>query len=156
MPILTLTTSIAAPRERCFDLARNIELHLESMRSTGERAIAGVTTGLLGPNQDVTWEGRHFGLRLQFTSRITAYRPPTHFQDSMVSGPFATFVHEHSFQSNGGSTVMVDEVTFRSPFGVLGTLVDRLVLVPYLRRLMNRRNLVIKRAAESGSSGSAA
>ena len=149
MPRLILTTSIAAAPERCFDLARDVDLHLESMRSSGERAVAGVTSGLLGPDQEVTWEGRHFGVRLRFTSRITEYRRPTDFRDSMVSGPFASFVHEHKFQRTNGNTIMVDEVIFRSPLGVLGALVDRLVLVPYLRLLLSRRNRVIKQAAEN-------
>ena len=156
MPTFTLTTSIAAPADRCFDLARSIDLHIESMRSTGERVIAGVSSGLIGPDQEVTWEGRHFGLRFRFTSRITAFRQPTYFQDSMVSGPFAAFVHDHRFESQNGRTVMVDEVRFRSPLGVLGALVDRFLLVPHLRRLMGARNEVVKRAAEMTRGSSAA
>ncbi len=156
MPTLTLLTSIEAPIERCFDLARNIDLHVDSMRSTGERALAGVTSGLIGPDQEVTWEGRHFGFRFRFSSRITAFRQPTYFQDSMIAGPFAAFVHDHRFDSRAGRTVMTDEITFRSPFGALGTLVDRLILAPYLSRLVARRNRALKRAAELASAGSAA
>jgi ligand-binding SRPBCC domain-containing protein len=126
------------------------------MQSTRERAIAGVTSGLIGPDQEVTWEGRHFGVRFRFTSRITAFRQPSYFQDSMISGPFADFVHDHSFELRDGCTVMQDEVRFRSPLGLLGGLVDRFVLEPHLRRLLRRRNQALKLAAERAAKSSAA
>ena len=77
---IELTTEIAAPRERCFDLARSIDLHLLSTQGTGERTIAGVTSGLIGLGQEVTWQGRHLGFRVTHQSRITQYRRPTTFR----------------------------------------------------------------------------
>ncbi len=63
MAILKLSTLIAAPRERVFDLARSIDAHQKSTGRTRERAIAGVTTGLIGLNEEVTWEAFHFGIK---------------------------------------------------------------------------------------------
>ena len=148
MPLVELTTLIAAPIERCFDLARNIDLHVSSMSSHGERAVAGVTSGLIGPDQEVTWEARHFLVRQLFTSRITGYERPRYFQDSMVRGAFSSFVHDHLFEASARGTVMKDRLSFRSPFGPLGAVVDRLVLRAYLERLLKRRNESIKQAAE--------
>jgi hypothetical protein len=62
MPSIELATSIAAPIERVFDLARSIDLHMKSTSRTGERAIAGTTSGLIGLGQGVTWRARHFGI----------------------------------------------------------------------------------------------
>ena len=155
MPALSLTTAILAPIDRCFDLARSIDHHLKSMSATKERVVAGVTSGLIGLGQEVTWEARHFGLQWHLTSRITAYERPSYFQDTMVTGPFATFVHEHHFMAEQGGTTMRDNVEFRSPLGALGGLVDRLVLRSYLRRLLTRRNVVLKYIAERSESGSA-
>jgi hypothetical protein len=56
MPIIELTTEIRAPIERVFDLARSIDLHVKTASGTDERAVCGVTTGLIGPDQEVTWE----------------------------------------------------------------------------------------------------
>ena len=70
MPILRLTTHIAAPIDRCFDLSRSIDLHMASTAHTEERAIAGVTTGLIGPGGEVTWRARHFGVWQELTSRF--------------------------------------------------------------------------------------
>jgi len=148
VPAIVLTTAIGAPVERCFDLARSVEQHLDGMRASGERAVAGTTSGLMGMGQEVTWEARHLGVRLRLRSRITAYERPRYFQDSMMSGPFAAFVHDHRFASEHGGTTMRDDVEFRSPLGVLGVLADWLVVGPYLRRLLMRRNRALKRAAE--------
>src|SRR5262249_46195192 len=96
---LRLETFIAAPVTRCFDLARSIDLHVASTNWTGERAIAGVTSGLIGLGQEVTWKGRHFGLKLQRTGRITAYARAHHFQDCVLRGRSKSFCHDHYFES---------------------------------------------------------
>jgi hypothetical protein len=58
MPLIRLETVIRAPIERCFDLSRTIDLHMRSTEETQEIAVAGVTTGLIGLGEEVTWE-RH-------------------------------------------------------------------------------------------------
>jgi ligand-binding SRPBCC domain-containing protein len=103
---IELVTNIAAPIERCFDLSRSIDLHMASTDWTGERAIAGVTSGLIGLDQTVTWQGRHFGFKIQHTSQITAFDRPRHFQDSMVRGIFRSFCHDHYFENASGETRM--------------------------------------------------
>jgi hypothetical protein len=88
------TTLIHAPVERCFDLARSIEVHLIGNTHNGEQATAGTCTGLIGPGQQVTWRARHFGIRQHLTSTITAFDPPTYFQDTMLRGAFHSMQHE--------------------------------------------------------------
>jgi hypothetical protein len=56
-----LETEIAAPIERVFDLARDIDLHERSMAQTDEQAVGGRTTGRIGPGQTVTFRARHLG-----------------------------------------------------------------------------------------------
>ena len=73
MPVIQLTTSIAAPIERVFDLARSVELHTDSTSSTGERAVAGVTSGLIRFGDEVTWRARHFGVWQSLTVRIMVF-----------------------------------------------------------------------------------
>jgi ligand-binding SRPBCC domain-containing protein len=145
---IELVTDIAAPIERCFDLSRSIDLHMASTDWTGERAIAGVTSGLIGLDQEVTWQGRHFGLRIRHTSRITLFDRPLHFQDCMVRGVFKSFCHDHFFESISSQTRMKDLMMFEAPLGLLGSLTDR-VLDRHMRSLLDRRNRCIKREAES-------
>ena len=47
MPSIHLTTFIAAPVARVFDLARSIEMHKQSMTKHKEEAVAGIRFGLI-------------------------------------------------------------------------------------------------------------
>jgi ligand-binding SRPBCC domain-containing protein len=149
MVIVRLWTSIAAPPERVFDLARSIDAHQESAEGTHERAAAGVTHGLIGLGDEVTWEARHFGIKQKLTVRITRFERPFRFQDIMVSGAFKSMRHDHEFIAHPPGTLMVDRFEFQSPFGALGLVVDRIFLFGYMRRFLVRRNNVLKRLAES-------
>ena len=149
MPTIRVSTDIGAPPDRCFDLARSVDAHVESATGTSERAVAGVTTGLLGPGDEVTWRARHFGVSQALASRITTFDPPHRFQDSMVRGAFAHFVHDHLFVATSGGTRMVDEIDYAAPGGPLGWLAERLFLTAYLTRFIRRRGLALKRLAES-------
>jgi ligand-binding SRPBCC domain-containing protein len=153
VPIIVLRTRVAAPPSRCFDLARDVNLHERSTAASRERAVAGVTSGLLGPGDEVTWEATHFGVRQRLTSRITAFDPPHRFVDEMVRGAFARFRHEHQFVAVEGGTEIVDTFDYTSPLGPLGQLADRLFLVRYMTRLLRERNAYLTRAAESAVTG---
>jgi ligand-binding SRPBCC domain-containing protein len=146
---INLETAINVPLERVFDLSRSIELHMASTNFTGEEAIAGVTSGCIGPSEKVTWKARHFGVKVKHTSLITAYQFPTHFQDSMVQGLFRRFIHDHFFQKTAAGTLMKDVMEFEVPWGLLGRIAERIVLEKHLRQLLLRRNQCIKRVAES-------
>ncbi len=153
MQLITLQTRIAAPPDRCFLLSLNIDLHKESTAQTSERAIAGVTHGLIGPNQTVAWQGRHFGFMLTHDSLISQYARPQHFQDIMQRGMFKSFEHDHYFEPlPDGTTLMRDELRFTAPLGPLGWLAETLVLRRYLTGFLIERNHLIKAVAESPES----
>lgn len=127
------------PIRDAFDRSRSIDLHTASMAASRERAVAGVTSGLISLGEEVTWRAWHFGVPFRMTSGITQMRAPDMFVDEQVAGPFASFRHEHRFVDEGGATLMIDRVRFAAPLGVAGRAAE-LVLGPYLRRLIERRN----------------
>lgn len=148
MSVIHLETVIAAPKERVFDLARSIDAHQNSAEQTNERAVAGVTSGLLGAEEEVTWEARHFGVRQRLRVKMTKYDRPNHFQDTMLEGAFRYMTHDHSFDAREGKTVMIDHFEFSSPFGILGRIVDHVFLEGHLRRFIEKRNTILKHTAE--------
>lgn len=148
MPVFTVTTPIRAPLEVCFDLSRDLELHVRSFGHTGERIVEGPGCRLIELGQRVTWEARHFGVRQRLTAEITAFDRPRYFQDTMRRGAFARFQHDHHFAREGELTLMRDVIDFASPLGPLGRVVDALVLTRYLRNLIAGRAAVIRAEAE--------
>lgn len=149
MPRIEFSIFIAAPRARCFDLARSVELHVASTGATGERAVAGRTSGLMESGETVTWRARHLGVWQELTSRIVMFERPEHFRDSMVRGAFAFFDHDHFFSIDRDGTIMREVFEFRAPLGPLGTLVERLFLTRYMRRFLLARARMVKAVAES-------
>lgn len=146
MQTVTIELWIDAPIERCFDAARDLDLHVTSMQHTNERAVAGRTTGLIELDEEVTWRGRHIGVTQHFTSRITAFDRPHHFRDEMQRGAFRSFVHDHYFVAEQGRTKMTDKLVFSAPLGVLGVLAEKLFLRRYLERLLTTRGEAIRAA----------
>ena len=149
MARIELSLYVAAPVDRCFDLARSVEAHLRSTAATGERAVGGKTTGLLGLGDEVTWRARHFGVRQHLTSRITAFDRPRHFRDSMVRGAFARFDHDHYFEPEGNGTRIRDVFDYDAPLGPLGWVAERVFLSAYMHRFLLTRLRELKRLAES-------
>jgi ligand-binding SRPBCC domain-containing protein len=152
VPRIELVTDIAAPIEQVFDFARSIDVHQESQTRHREKAVAGRTSGLVEAGDTVTWEATHFGVRQRLSSRIDAMTLPVHFRDSMISGAFARFVHDHHFEEVAGGTRMTDVFDYTSPLGLLGRLADVLFLERYMRWLLEERNEVIRRLAEAAGS----
>jgi ligand-binding SRPBCC domain-containing protein len=147
--LIQLETRIAAPPERCFLLSLNIDLHMESTAPSREVAIAGVTHGIIGPGETVTWRGRHFGFMLTHQSLISEYEPPHHFQDRMLRGMFKSFIHDHYCDATSdGQTLMRDELRFSAPLGPLGWIAETLVLRRYFIRFLEQRNHTIRAIAE--------
>jgi ligand-binding SRPBCC domain-containing protein len=149
MPVIHLTTTVEAPPERVFDLARSIELHTASTAPSGEKVIGGVTSDLMELGHEVTWRARHFGVWQSLTVRITACERPTYFADVMLRGAFRSMEHHHYFEPSNGGTVMRDVFNFVSPLGPLGRVADFLFLERYMRRFLIERNRAIKATAES-------
>lgn len=148
MPVIEITTIINAPIERCFDLARSIDLHQHTSKQTKEKAIAGVTKGLINKGETVTWKAKHFGIIQTLTSVITKMESPYSFEDCMTEGAFKKIKHLHTFEKKGEQTIMKDIFEFESPLGFLGKTFNKLVLTNYMKRFLIERNNEIKRIAE--------
>lgn len=149
MAQIKLSTLIHAGREVCFDLARSVEVHLESTAHTREKVVSGRASGLCEAGDRITWEARHFGIRQRLTVEITRMDRPYFFEDRMVSGAFRSFTHEHIFTMEGAATRMEDIFTFHAPLGLLGRLAEALFLEKYMTELLCKRNEVIRRIAEN-------
>lgn len=149
MALIILETFVNAPVERVFDLARCIGAHTVSAEGSGERAVAGRTSGLIELGETVTWEAKHFGVKQRLTVKITDFDRPRMFADEMTKGAFSSMCHVHRFERNGDGTLMIDEFSFSAPLGILGRMAERLFLTRYMRRFLVTRNQVLKGMAES-------
>ncbi|MGJ8666848.1 MAG: SRPBCC family protein [Patiriisocius sp.] len=151
MTTIKLVTEINAPINLVFDLSRDIDFHMESASHTKEKAIRGVTHGLIGHDETVTWRGKHFGIFLQHTSKIITFERPHKFTDVMIKGHFKYFCHEHFFEEREGITIMTDVLKYKTPFGLFGNLFDSFLLKSHLTKFLKQRNRSLKISAEKNA-----
>jgi ligand-binding SRPBCC domain-containing protein len=148
--LIEIVTEIDAACDVVFGLELDMDVHAASLAASGETAATSTGRRRVALGDEVTFRARHFGLVWHMTSRIVAYEPPRHFVDEQVRGPFRALRHEHVFDDLGaGRTRMTDRMTVSAPLGALGFLVTRLLLAPYLRRLLTQRSAHIKCLAEA-------
>jgi ligand-binding SRPBCC domain-containing protein len=150
MCTIHLTTFIAAPIERVFDLSRSISLHKISSAHTNKEAIGGITSGLINKNETVTWRAKHLFKIRYFTTRISEMQSPNFFIDEMQKGDFKSLKHEHHFKKIDNGTIMIDILNFESPYGIIGKWFNKIYLKNLLQKFIVQRNIVIKDYAETG------
>ena len=151
MIVIRHEVNVHAPAGRCFDLARSVDLHVDSSTEIGALAVGGRQRGLSEDSDTTTWSARFFGMRFRMTTRIEKFSPPAGFRDVLVHGLLRQFAHVYRFvpTPDGGCTVS-DELTVAAPLGPLGWLVERLYLTRRMGHLVSRRLAHIKRVAENG------
>jgi ligand-binding SRPBCC domain-containing protein len=148
MPFIHLTTFIAAPQDRVFDLSRSVDLHKMSMKQHEEKIVEGVMTGLMNLNETVTWTAKHFFKQRRLKIKITRFKRPEYFVDEQEEGDFKIMKHEHYFKTIVNGTIMIDQLHFETPHGLLGKWINKLYLENYMAQLLKERNKVIKETAE--------
>lgn len=149
MPFIHLTTFIAAPQERVFDLSRSVALHKASMKHHEERIIDGTMSGLMNLNDTVTWTAKHFFKQRRLKIKIIGFQRPEYFIDEQEDGDFKMMKHEHYFKSIENGTILIDQFHFETPRGLIGRLLNKFYLEKYITQLLKERNKMIKEVAES-------
>ncbi len=149
MATIRCEVSVQASVERCFDLARSVDLHVDSSTGIGARAMGGRRGGLSGEGDHTVWSARFFGVRFAMTTRIEDFASPARFGDRMTRGLLRKFEHVYRFRPlPGGGCGMSDELTVEAPFGPLGRWMERLYLTRRMDGLVCSRLEHIKRVAE--------
>lgn len=141
---------IHAPIEVCFDAARDVGLHPQTVwLHTRERTLpGGRLEGLMEKNEIVVFEAVHFGVRQQLTSLVEELDRPHLFVDRMQKGAFRRMMHRHEFERCEEGTLVRDILEFASPFGPAGRLFDALVLRRYMLAFIDYRQRQLKVVVE--------
>ena len=79
-----------------------------------------------------------YGVPMKWRTGITAWNPPYSFEDTQLRGPYAKWVHTHSFIEESGGTVIEDRVVYALPFGPLGRIAHPIV-ARQLKRIFSYR-----------------
>lgn len=149
MTTIELETIIRAPVAACFDASRDVGLHLGAAAHTGERVVAGRSSGLCELGDEITWEARHFGINQQLSVKITDLEYPRFFADRMTKGAFKSMRHEHYYETIPEGTLMRDRFMYETPFSVFGRIFDAILLKRHMTNFLLVRNQFLKEYCES-------
>lgn len=104
-------------------------------------------------NEPEIFEGLHIEYRLSpilhipfyWTSVITNLRRPYSFTDIQKKGPYALWEHKHSFRDTDNGTEVTDEVKYALPLGIIGSIVNSLIINKQLRKIFDFRETELKK-----------
>ena len=97
---------------------------------------------------------RWMGIPIRWRSRIIDWSPPRQFMDLQIRGPYALWLHQHTFEpAPGGGTVCRDRVTYQLPGGPVGRVMNALMVKRQLMGIFEyRRKVIAERLGLSDSS----
>lgn len=85
------------------------------------------------------------GIPFEWKTEISVWEPPHQFVDRQIKGPYAEWVHRHTFRAIGADrTVVEDDVTYSLPSLPLGELAHPLVSRQLERIFTYRRETILK------------
>ena len=149
MSTIRYAVDIRAPPDRCFDLARSVDVHVDTSTDIAARAVGGRRSGLSEWGDVTVWSARFCGLRFRMHTRIEAFERPGRFTDVMVRGLLGRFAHEYRFEPTpDGGCRMSDTLDVAAPLGPLGRLAERAYLTRRMTSLVRRRLDRVKAVAE--------
>ena len=79
------------------------------------------------------------GINMNWLTEITQVREPHYFVDEQRAGPYSIWHHEHKLKATEKGVLMSDIVTYRLPFGPMGTLAHGLFVKKQLKGIFQYR-----------------
>lgn len=148
--ILERSVEITAPVEDVFAFhldTRNAALI--SPRTTRVLDVFGDFPVTTGARVVMRMRQRPSPFAMSWRVRIEAVERPTRVVDVAERSPFASWRHEHLFQSLGpGRTLMTDRLVYALPAGILGRVVDRVFVRRQLTHAFAERQRLTKELLE--------
>jgi ligand-binding SRPBCC domain-containing protein len=88
---------------------------------------------------EIEYNIRWLGLPMHWKTLISQYEPPNYFVDEQAQGPYALWVHRHTFESTPTGTKVGDHVSYALPFGMLGEMAHRVMVKKQLEAIFRFR-----------------
>jgi len=145
---LRTTQKIPASKEEVWDFIsspRNLreitpdELDFEI---TSEHLPEKMYTGMI-----ITYKVRPlFGIRMTWVTEITHVENGEFFIDEQRIGPYSIWHHQHHIKEGEGGVEMTDIVSYKPPFGILGSIANTILIRSQLKKIFKyREEALIKR-----------
>lgn len=86
-----------------------------------------------------------FGIKMTWVTEITQVRENEYFVDEQRVGPYSMWHHEHKIEPIDGGVLMTDIVSYKPPFGMLGSLANLILIKKQLNEIFNFRKQAMEK-----------
>ena len=91
------------------------------------------------------------GFALRWRTRINEWQPPRRFVDEQIRGPYRRWIHEHTFESERGGTLIRDRLSYAVPFDFL---LHRVFVRPDIEKIFRFRSESLRAIFSEGPANS--
>ncbi len=100
--------------------------------------------GSMYPGQIISYKVSPLpGIKTSWVTEITHVEDQKFFVDEQRFGPYSMWHHEHHFEIKDNGVLMIDKVSYKIPFGILGHIAQVLFVKKQLAGIFNYRVKVL-------------
>lgn len=79
------------------------------------------------------------GIKMTWVTEITQVKEKEYFVDEQRFGPYSMWHHEHKIEPIEGGVLMTDIVSYKPPFGFLGSIANSILIKKQLKEIFDFR-----------------
>ncbi len=85
------------------------------------------------------------GIKTTWVTEITHVKEQEYFVDEQRVGPYFMWHHEHKIEAIPGGVLMTDIVSYKPPFGFLGSIANKIMIKHKLKEIFDFRTNAVEK-----------
>jgi ligand-binding SRPBCC domain-containing protein len=85
------------------------------------------------------------GIKMTWVTEITQVKEKEYFVDEQRVGPYSMWHHEHKIEPIEGGVLMTDIVSYKPPFGILGSIANSILIKKQLKEIFDFRTVAVEK-----------
>jgi len=85
------------------------------------------------------------GIKMTWVTEITQVKEKEYFVDEQRVGPYSIWHHEHKIEPIEGGVLMTDIVSYKPPFGFLGSIANSILIKKQLKEIFEYRTVAMEK-----------
>jgi ligand-binding SRPBCC domain-containing protein len=85
------------------------------------------------------------GIKMTWVTEITQVKENEYFVDEQRVGPYSMWHHEHKIEPIEGGVLMTDIVSYKPPFGILGSIANHILIKKQLQEIFDYRTVAMEK-----------
>ncbi len=85
------------------------------------------------------------GIKMTWVTEITQVKEKEYFVDEQRVGPYSMWHHEHKIEPIEDGVLMTDIVSYKPPFGFLGSIANSIIIKKQLKEIFDFRTAAMEK-----------